>query len=317
MYIAASFTFSTYSGQSFVWDGAHIRAAQNERDYYVPRRGGCLWRALASMAICEKLSHPIPAPEEVMPTTNGAGAIPSSVRGHGESYSKKTEWLALLLNEGVNPLTNATIIPKSAFEASTMASAIISGMGNAYGVSIAGHCMGWIRTVFWARDSNARRRDARILELGAVPAAREAGDGILDEYGRLEDNTFGDYPVYAGTYYGKCHLLLLPHRLTAVDRYASSNDYRSSLLRTFTLVDTARGQAQFSGTLQLLSALPRIWSTHLRLAHDHGDTFTFKPITLFPYGFGDDVGPLAYAMEVGPTTTRFVLGGFNSSSGLG
>nr|VWP00380.1 Enterotoxin-like protein [Ganoderma boninense] len=70
------------------------------------------------------------------------------------------KWLALLLNEGVDPLTNARIIPVSVFQEMTTARAIVSGVA-ADPLSIMGYGMGWFRMSYRGHDV--------VWHFGAIP----------------------------------------------------------------------------------------------------------------------------------------------------
>ncbi len=51
----------------------------------------------------------------------------------------------MLLNGGVNPATNATVVPKSVIAEVTTAHTIISGRATSPELSISGYGMGWSR----------------------------------------------------------------------------------------------------------------------------------------------------------------------------
>lgn len=85
--------------------------------------------------------------EEWIEVLSGAGGVFSNT-------IDITKWLAMLLNKGVDPLTNTTIIPRSAFEAVTSAHVVQRGTGISRALiqdgfsgeySIAGYGTGWGR----------------------------------------------------------------------------------------------------------------------------------------------------------------------------
>ncbi|KAI1786346.1 beta-lactamase/transpeptidase-like protein [Ganoderma leucocontextum] len=90
---------------------------------------------------------------EVADLFAGAGGIISSAED-------MTNWLAVLLNEGVDPLTNATIIPPSVFGEMTTARAVVSGVA-AGPLSIMGYGMGWFRVSYRGHDA--------VWHFGAIP----------------------------------------------------------------------------------------------------------------------------------------------------
>lgn len=57
----------------------------------------------------------------------------------------QTKWIAMLLNNGVDPRTNVTVIPRGAFQETTKALSIMSGVPPDKFSSIVGYGMGWWR----------------------------------------------------------------------------------------------------------------------------------------------------------------------------
>ena len=57
----------------------------------------------------------------------------------------QSKWLATLLNGGVNPTTNQTIIPKDGFNEATTAHAVDHGKATAPDLSVSGYGLGWER----------------------------------------------------------------------------------------------------------------------------------------------------------------------------
>jgi len=92
--------------------------------------------------------------EEVVELMAGAGGIISSVE-------EMTKWLTVLLNKGVEPTSNETIIPPSAFEEITTAHAIMAGRPIAPEISIQGYGLGWWRFSYQGHDI--------LTHSGAIP----------------------------------------------------------------------------------------------------------------------------------------------------
>ncbi|PIL33660.1 hypothetical protein GSI_04283 [Ganoderma sinense ZZ0214-1] len=91
--------------------------------------------------------------DEVADLFAGAGGITSSAED-------MTKWLTVLLNEGVDPLTNASIISVSVFQEMITARAVVSGV--AVGpLSIMGYGMGWFRVSYKGHDV--------VWHFGAIP----------------------------------------------------------------------------------------------------------------------------------------------------
>ena len=79
----------------------------------------------------------------------GAGGVISSAED-------SVKWLAVWLNKGVDPVTNATIFPESVYDAATTGHWIARGTGggtsDSYGASIVGYGMGWQRWSYGTVD---------------------------------------------------------------------------------------------------------------------------------------------------------------------
>lgn len=75
----------------------------------------------------------------------------------------QSKWLKMLLNEGVDPVTNKIVVPKSAFSAVTTASAIVYGKSSAPMMSIVGYGMGWMRLSYMGREA--------IFHTGGIPGS--------------------------------------------------------------------------------------------------------------------------------------------------
>ena len=93
----------------------------------------------------------------------------------------QTKWLATLLNGGVDPITNRTIVPTSVLTHMTTARAIVHGEA-AKDLSIVGYGMGWFRMSYKGHDvrpqlsSASRLSDAHRNNLtGDVAPRRHPG----------------------------------------------------------------------------------------------------------------------------------------------
>ncbi|PCH42876.1 beta-lactamase/transpeptidase-like protein [Wolfiporia cocos MD-104 SS10] len=279
---------------------------------------------------------------DVVELVAGAGGVISSVED-------LTKWVTVLLSKGVDPDTNKTIVPRSAYDEMTTAHAIVSGVATEPDVSIMGYGLGWQRWSYQGHET--------ISHTGAIPgfSTRVAflpSDGLglvvlanADEKAaaneaimyRIAEDVLGlrriDRPVgidptgqavylvgdyqpveqsaaeikspqplaldiddYAGTYvspgYG-AFTLCAP---------SSDSQYCTSVLADFSpFRPEGRCQSQInsysinvtdsdsgSASPSLYAAWPRIWSTHLRMVHSDGETFTLEPTALFPHGYGAD-----------------------------
>ncbi|KZT69404.1 beta-lactamase/transpeptidase-like protein [Daedalea quercina L-15889] len=91
---------------------------------------------------------------DVVKLMAGAGGIISSAE-------EMTKWLTVLLNGGVEPNSNTTIIPPSAFEEITTAHSIVTGKPATPEMSIVGYGLGWERSSYQGHDV--------ITHSGALP----------------------------------------------------------------------------------------------------------------------------------------------------
>ena len=60
-----------------------------------------------------------------------------------------------MLNEGVDPVSNTTIIPRAAYKAVTTASSIVYGAGRDERTSVVGYGFGWMRTAYRGHEVGA------------------------------------------------------------------------------------------------------------------------------------------------------------------
>ncbi|OJT12302.1 hypothetical protein TRAPUB_11169 [Trametes pubescens] len=87
--------------------------------------------------------------DEVVPLNAGAGGVISSAEDMARIRSfAQVNWLAVLLNKGVDPGSGDVVFPRSVYDAVTTAQHVVSGHPTEqYGAGIVGYGMGWQR---WA-----------------------------------------------------------------------------------------------------------------------------------------------------------------------
>ncbi|KAH9922373.1 beta-lactamase/transpeptidase-like protein [Fomitopsis serialis] len=85
-----------------------------------------------------------------------------------------SKWIATLLNEGVDPETNLTVIPRSIYEEMTTAHAVVTGAPRYSYTAVKGYGMGWERTSFQGHDiiSHTGRMPSHLSEVLFLPSAR-------------------------------------------------------------------------------------------------------------------------------------------------
>jgi len=254
----------------------------------------------------------------------GPGGIISNAGDMGK-------WIAMLLNRGVDPCTNTTIIPLSIFEETTMAHCITEGTGTDSNTSIEGYGMGWTRMSYKGHEIVAHgggvpgfssivmflpaervgvvtltNRDGLHGTLRRI--ALHAVNGLLDlQHGSddlisipplptniSQENTTDSQQVVAET---------LPEPLEKYVGTYSNPGYGTFTLYAASSVSSAAEEvlADFSTCSEIIedgpalyAAWPRMWSSHIRLRHRTKNMFSFSHSYLFPKGYGKDTTPFAY-----------------------
>lgn len=70
------------------------------------------------------------------------------------------KWAAMLLNEGVDPVTKKTIIPRSSFDVIITASAIVNGHSPDENTSIIGYGLAWFRFSYKGYEVSQRQNNS-------------------------------------------------------------------------------------------------------------------------------------------------------------
>ncbi|EJF60228.1 beta-lactamase/transpeptidase-like protein [Dichomitus squalens LYAD-421 SS1] len=241
----------------------------------------------------------------------GAGGVISSAQD-------MVKWLAVLLNEGQDPATNKTVIPKSVFDAVTTSRWIVSGKpAGPIRDSIVGYGMGWMRSNYG---------DVEVVEhtggnpgfsalvaflpkhnLGVVilSNADEKAPWNFKIFTRILDDVLGtrmsktlvessktEVEQLTATSYKSPSLKLedytglytapgyLPIRLCSTSIYSK---YCRDIISDFATLHNA-------STLEntLYATFPNVWASHVRLDHFSGDVFNITFTALFPSGYGQN-----------------------------
>ncbi|KAJ7485608.1 beta-lactamase/transpeptidase-like protein [Mycena latifolia] len=256
-------------------------------------------------------------PEHTAELIAGAGGVMSTVED-------MTRWANVLLNNGVDGRTNATIIPRATFDLATSAIFVANNKGNSL-VSIAGYGLGWGRLSYRGHEliqHNGRAPGvAAVVDLypydgfGIVILANtmtsittniartvadhllglpELSHGVMKE-ASPEPQAPVDIPPphmaseFVGTYtnpgYGN-FTLCSPLFPTSRECLDVIHDFRT--------VRAAAGKPTYS--TDLFSAWPRFWGSHLRLSPVSGYHYAAQLTTLYLDGYGVDHGPFEDAI---------------------
>ncbi|KAI0944294.1 hypothetical protein AcW1_002041 [Taiwanofungus camphoratus] len=284
--------------------------------------------------------------DEVADLMAGPGGVISSAED-------MTKWLTVLINDGVDPITNETILPRSVFEETTSAHFVIKGTAdtNTPEISLSGYGMGWMRWSYQGHElithsgaipgfstkvaflptdklgivllANADEKAAanevimyRIIEdvlrlrrvdrIISTDAQGRAVSGDGDSPGlpvtsdESKEGLALELEEYAGTYtnpgYG-AFTLCAP---------TSDSHYCASVLADFAPFGNNMNGNLTAASSRLYGAWPRIWSSHLRMVHQEGESFSLQFTSLFPQGYG--VNPVAFeTWETGTSHGRAVF----------
>ncbi|THH28090.1 hypothetical protein EUX98_g6096, partial [Antrodiella citrinella] len=239
-----------------------------------------------------------------------------------------TKWLAMLLNNGVDPYTNNTIISRFAFNDVTTAHFIVDGKPTSPHSSIVGYGMGWeqysyrgyemithigglpgflslvafipsqrlgivslintgdafavntkiVKSILdHLDDPSAEAPQLSVFSSQNVPQPETPQTQHFTELTRLEaiQNPAVALDALAGTYsdpgYGS---------FTLCTAATNTTDVCKSTLSDFAAVDP---QLSPHG---LYASWPRVWTSHIRIVHEHGNLFKLGIPQLFPQGYG-------------------------------
>ncbi|PAV20271.1 beta-lactamase transpeptidase [Pyrrhoderma noxium] len=231
-----------------------------------------------------------------MHTNSGTGGILST-----------TKWISVILNDGVDPSSGVSIIPKDTVREAITAYAIETGTGVSDTLSIVGYGLGWFRTPIVDKSLFIMLGVSLALEASKLywtqtPREKKdisSGDGGEDTY-QVQGKVDLLLPIgeYTGTYfaadYGKTTFC---SSKSSSKQAGGSESYCDSLLSNFERVDKAENRTRRA--LELFASTPRVWFSQIRMTRLSANVFSAKFITLFPSGFGVDIHPFTYEGEKG------------------
>ncbi|RPD53640.1 beta-lactamase/transpeptidase-like protein [Lentinus tigrinus ALCF2SS1-7] len=260
------------------------------------------------------------------------------------SAKEMTSWLAMLLNEGVDPVSGKTVVPLDVYrEVTTARSVVYSGRPSedSYGSPIVGYGHGWEQWIYYGIDI--------ISHAGGIPGTttitafsptRNIGVVILTNASskdtqvttilkRVLDEVLGLPTLPASPASHKPVSASAPALLAcnAVGNALSlpiasyTGTYSAPGYPSITLVSPALTSSDTSSVLadfapfdgpdwpthSLYGALSSVMSTHVRLQHLSGDTFVFHPTILFPNGYGRDTSAFETGVIYVKGTAEFVV----------
>ncbi|KAI0087674.1 beta-lactamase/transpeptidase-like protein [Irpex rosettiformis] len=271
--------------------------------------------------------------EEAVPLVAGPMGIISNV-------IDLSKWVRTLLNGGVDPTTNITIVPVSAWQEESSGQIIIDPAPSFPDYSLSAYGHGWMRQSYQGYEILAHAgaipgfssyiyllpsQGLGIIVLGNADNKQNQESAItlrvIEEYLNLPPVASIQYASlspefdvpkpkdgrgevalekYTGVYRSPGY-----SEVALCDPRTSTNDSRrcKEILGTYSKLEDVGAT---NGTLYF--ALPGVWVSHGRLAYDEGDYFQFTATYLFPDGYGRN--KTAFESAVTPQTVgtaRFVV----------
>ncbi|KAJ6510503.1 beta-lactamase/transpeptidase-like protein [Mycena sanguinolenta] len=310
MYVTGAYVVSKYSGSSyrdFVEERILLPLRMSSSTLY-------LNRAFESGKFTQSWTQsrrriPFFMPEHTADLIAGAGGVMSNAED-------MVNWVKMLLNFGVDPETNKTIIPQTTFDLATSAISIAVNKGPTL-TSIMGYGLGWARLSYCGHERGAPGV-ATIVHLypsdgfGVVLLANTAGPLVTGKIARAIADRLLGLPTEASRIEIEMgpHALQIPVNPNPPDMFAGFTGTYSNLgygnftlcsplfptsadclaiIQDFRRVDSAAGK--HTDPLNLYSAWPRFWGSHLRLSQISGHEYIVKLSTLYVDGYGVDRTP--------------------------
>lgn len=247
------------------------------------------------------------------------------------------KWIQVLLNHGVDPVTNRTILPRATYDMVTASHSIVSPAPSQSWFSPETYGLGWFVKSYQGHNV--------VTHLGAIPGFSvemfflpESGLGvvvlansaakhqqelaicyrIIEDYLGLErkeserllaepkDNMVQREGHKTGNTPSPMSLPLNKYAGTYYDPgYGNVTLCAPSLAPPESCMPVLKAWSFFENTTDvtrpvLYAAWPSVWVSHARLLHEDGDRFHLSATYLFPGGYGRDKSP--FHSDVTPET---------------
>lgn len=268
------------------------------------------------------------------------------------SAEDMVKWVATIMNEGVDPLKNETVVPASTWSNMTTSYTVVSGT-SAPGdprESIVGYGMGWFRGAYRGHDI--------VWHTGAVPGfstrvlfcptdglgmvilanADEKALAVRDISYHIIEKGLGLSDASAVSTEKEEDITRLndEQQDEKKDLSLELEDYAGTYFNagygTVTLCSPSSTSHLCNSVLsdfapfehfdsdapaepRLYAAFPRIWATHLRLIHQTGDDFGLVMTALFPGGYGQNTSAFeTWESGTSEGTAMFIVEKVNGES---
>ncbi|KAF8147802.1 beta-lactamase/transpeptidase-like protein [Mycena galopus ATCC 62051] len=319
MYVIGAYVISKYSGLSyrnFVEDRILLPLGMTSSTLY-PNRAFESGNFTQSWTPSRR-RIPFFMPEHTADLVAGAGGVMSSAED-------MLHWVKMLLNSGVDPRTNDTIIPRTTFDLATSAISVAANRGSNL-TSIAGYGLGWVRQSYHGHElvqhNGGAPGVATIVGLypldgfGIVLLANTAGPLVTRQIARAIADRMLGFEVPALDHRAENELrprlqlqipsapAIPPDMLAGFTGTYSNLGYGNftlcsplfptsseclAVIQDFRIVDSAAGMP--TPSLNLYSAWSRFWGSHLRFSPLTGNDYMVELLTLYVDGYGVDRTP--------------------------
>ncbi|TCD62785.1 hypothetical protein EIP91_006403 [Steccherinum ochraceum] len=341
MYISASHLISVYSGMRYV-DFVKERI-------FTPLGMSSTTFSPTEAAQDDGLTQAWAYNKRRIPTwfTDGTMDLNAGPGGIISNAVDMTKWVKILLNEGVDPDTNTTVIPMSAFEAVTTPHAIMEGRPSTPDASIVGYGMGWGRGSYKGHELISHTGgipgiSTRIEFLPAdglgyvVLTNTDAGQpGIIKLVQHIMDETLGLGSAWdttssheRDTQPTSSHTAHPSQEIAepSLPIAAYAGTYENAGYGTITLCAPSSTSPGCLRVLNTFAAIHNVtasenrhtlyaeygtmWSSHIRLRYAGGNDFYMSLPELFPHGYGKDTTPFevnSLGEDSGEAVAKFVV----------
>lgn len=325
MYMLASHIISTYSGMPFT---KFVKTR-----IFAPANMTSSTYSVAEASVDGRISQSWTKVRRRIPLwfENDTTEISAGPGGVITSVVDMANWLKILINSGVHPDSNTTVLPFDTFTTTTTASAIVQGFSQSPPYSLVGYGMGWIRfsykgheivyhtggipgfstlTAFLPADKlgiviliNADEKQKQFMAILFKAVSDALGLSSTEEGNDIE--TLTDMVQRPSLEHKPSQDVKIEPLSLDIEQY--SGTYADPGYGTFTLCSTSSPSAycksvisdfepfedytNTSAPVKLYAIANAVWGSHLRFTHTSGDAFDVALTALFPDGYGEDTSP--------------------------
>ncbi|KAJ7176919.1 beta-lactamase/transpeptidase-like protein [Mycena filopes] len=314
MFITGAYVVSKYSGMSYrdFVESRILLPLNMTSSTLHPDRANATGRLTETWSVLRR-RIPFFLPESKAELVAGAGGVMSTAED-------MVRWVKLHLNSGVNPQTNATIIPRATFDLATSGIAVANSTGTER-YSVPAYGLGWLRYGYRGHEVVLHNGGAPGVStwvkfyprdgFGIILFANVAIDAVTELVTfAVEDRLLGIKNIttgpptalppkeslpppppnattpasFTGTFsnvpYGNFTLCSPVHPTT---------DACAKVVQDFRTVDAAAGK--LPQPAELYTAWPRWWASHFRLTPFSENVYIATSTTMYLEGFGDNRTP--------------------------